>query len=95
MTLMHAETIKIQHLMFRFIIQNERDRQRACLVTVTVSEHNAGVLSSQLQSHSLQVTFGCCFFDQLAYLHTQWYTTIRSYTLMYYGYMKLSGFKIF
>lgn len=38
-------------------------------LTVTVVKHDAGVFSAQLQGHSLQVTFSCCFFDQLSDLH--------------------------
>lgn len=57
--------------LLHFTIKNERDR--SFLLTVTVSKHNAGVLPPQLQSHSLQITFGCCFFDQLAYLQTHRY----------------------
>lgn len=41
-------------------------------LTVAVSKHDAGVLPSQLQSHSLQVAFGCCCLDQLTRLnHTK------------------------
>ncbi len=39
-------------------------------LTVWVSEHNAGVLPSQLQSHSFQVAPGRRRFDQLAHLNT-------------------------
>lgn len=60
--------------MLQFTIQNERESQRKCSLTVTVSKHNAGVLPTQLQSHSLQITFGCRFFYQLAYLHEWVYT---------------------
>lgn len=38
------------------------------LLTVTVGKHNAGVLPPQLQSHPLQVTFGCGLLDKLAHL---------------------------
>lgn len=42
------------------------------LLTVTVSKHNTGVLPSQLQSHPLQIAFGCSLLDKLAHL---WFTT--------------------
>lgn len=41
------------------------------LLTVTVSQHDAGVLPPQLQGHPLQVTLGCGLLDELAHL---WYT---------------------
>lgn len=61
-------------VMLHFTIQNEQESQRKCSLTVTVSKHNTGVLPTQLQSHSLQIAFRCCFFYQLAYLHKWAYT---------------------
>lgn len=40
-------------------------------LTVRVSKDNAGVLPTQLQGHSFQITLCCGLFDQLAYLGRQ------------------------
>lgn len=67
---MTGEKRNHEDTMLHVVIQHKGKRQRGCSLTVTVSKHNAGVLPSQLQGHSLQITFGCSFLDQLAHLHT-------------------------
>lgn len=59
------------HLLIAFVWAQGHKKKKTTSLTVWVSKHNAGVLSSQFQRHSFQVALRRCLFDQLTYLSTK------------------------